>query len=375
VALSNYWTSETRLNWKAAIVLGLISSSFSTLVSQFTAGRIGRDAFVDWMIVASIPLRDAALQSEPTWPIVAAGILFHQWADFSWEVIFFGVLGFWTARLSPAVLAILALPWALFTSASEWFFLVPVLPFWQPTFPLEQTYWIGFLVHATSASIYPLYPYIRDWLAGSRLSKHRKFAGVWSSAALVGLLVLGTSEWLGSIDKEFPHSGRNVAFDQGYLKEMRSHHVQGIELAQLAASKAADPHLAALGRLMTATQKGDIVIFDRWWRSWFGPLPASTTHSHPMEGMVPPNEMNRLQQSQGAAFDELFVELMSFHHLGAIKMSDRAIAEGGDPRIKIMAHALRHQQSGEIELMKGTQGWDAVRAATAAMLGAMPTLP
>ena len=127
MAALTHWTSETKLNWKAAVVLGLISSSFSTLVSQFTAGRIGRDAFVDWMIVASIPLRDAALQSEPTWPVVAAGILFHQWADFSWEVIFFGLLGYWTARLSPLALVIVALPWALFTSASEWFFFVPVL--------------------------------------------------------------------------------------------------------------------------------------------------------------------------------------------------------------------------------------------------------
>ena len=375
MGLSRYWTSETKLNWKAAVVLGLISSSFSTLVSQWTAGRIGRDALVDWMIVASIPLRDAALQSEPTWPVVAVGILFHQWADFSWEVIFFGLLGYWTARLSPLALVVVAFPWALFTSASEWFFLVPVFPFCQATFPLEQTYWIGFLVHATSASIYPLYPFIRDRLAGKRPSPHRRFAQFWSAAALAGLLVLGTSEWLGSMNRELPHNARNVAFDQSYLQEMKAHHVQGIELAELAASNAADPHLAALGRLMTATQKGDIVIFDRWWRSWFGALPAGTSHHHFMEGMVSPEQMDQLQQAQGEAFDALFVRTMSFHHAGAIKMSDRAITEGGDPRIRIMAHALRHQQSGEIELMKGTQGWDAVRAATGAMLGAEPTLP
>jgi hypothetical protein len=55
-------------SWRARIWLGLISSTFSTVVSQLAAGRIGRDALVDWMLVASIPLRDSILEG---------GILFH----------------------------------------------------------------------------------------------------------------------------------------------------------------------------------------------------------------------------------------------------------------------------------------------------------
>jgi hypothetical protein len=35
--------------WRAALYLGLVSSTFSTIVSQLSAGRIGRDAAVDWM--------------------------------------------------------------------------------------------------------------------------------------------------------------------------------------------------------------------------------------------------------------------------------------------------------------------------------------
>ena len=44
------------LNWRAAALLGLITSTFSTIVSTLGAARIGRDAAVDWMVVvASIP--------------------------------------------------------------------------------------------------------------------------------------------------------------------------------------------------------------------------------------------------------------------------------------------------------------------------------
>ena len=41
--------------WRAAMVLGLITSSFSTVVAQLLAARIGRDAAIDWMTVAAIP--------------------------------------------------------------------------------------------------------------------------------------------------------------------------------------------------------------------------------------------------------------------------------------------------------------------------------
>src|ERR1700761_7578968 len=88
-------------NWLAAAQLGLVSSSFSTIVSQLFAARLGRDALVDWMTVAAIPVRDWALSAEPSSSAVVAGIAFHQWADFSWAVVFFGLFGRRTAALSP----------------------------------------------------------------------------------------------------------------------------------------------------------------------------------------------------------------------------------------------------------------------------------
>ncbi|WP_246695106.1 hypothetical protein [Methylobacterium sp. P1-11] len=107
------------------MLLGLLSSTFSTLVSQVTAARIGRDAVVDRMVVAAIPLRDGALQMDPSGPVILAGILFHQAAGFSWAVVFFGLLGRWTGRLNPWMILLIAPVWALFTSATEWLVLVP----------------------------------------------------------------------------------------------------------------------------------------------------------------------------------------------------------------------------------------------------------
>jgi hypothetical protein len=102
----------TARRWIATAYLGLLSRTFSTVVSQLSAARIGRDALVDWMSVAAIPARDWALTAEPSIGAIAVGIAFHQWADFSWALVFFGVLGKWTANRGPLWLAGAAVPWA-----------------------------------------------------------------------------------------------------------------------------------------------------------------------------------------------------------------------------------------------------------------------
>jgi uncharacterized protein (DUF305 family) len=375
---SGYSPAEVRLNWRTAALLGLITSSFSTLVAQFLAARIGRDAVVDWMIVAAIPGRDAAIQVEPGWATILGGILFHQWADFSWAVIFFGLLGRWTAHLHPGAILLLGLPWAVFTSASEWLFLVPVLPFWQPIFPLNQAWWIGLLVHLTSASLYPLFPWLRDRVAGRLPSPpDRRFAQVWGGLAAAGLCGLGVLAFFGWQRREPPHIGGNVAFDQSYMRRMAAHHAQGVELALLAAERAQVAHLQALARLMAAEQRGEIAIFGQWWRSWFGgALPSATTEDHAaMPGMVPVEEMAALRQAEAGTFDARFIAAMTFHHRGAVAMADEALRKAGDLRLKLMSHAIRQEQRGEIELMHGRQGFAAVRSAVLNMLlpaGAAP---
>ena len=252
--------SGTVRRWIAAAYLGLISSTFSTVVSQLSAARIGRDALVDWMSVAAIPTRDWALAAEPSVGAVAVGMAFHQWADFSWALVFFGVLGRWTATRGPAWLAVAAVPWAILTSSLEWFVLVPLFPFWQPIFTLQQPYWIGFLVHLSSASMYPLFFWLRRSPSERRALQGRAFLQIWSLAAIAGILLLGTSAFFAAYDRELPWIGRDPTIDQTFIRHMLTHHEQGILLAEIAAEKASDPHLRALSKLMIASQRGEARI-------------------------------------------------------------------------------------------------------------------
>jgi uncharacterized protein (DUF305 family) len=355
-----------RRNWRAAALLGLISSSYSTLISQFGAGQLGRDAAVDWMSVAAIPARDWALRSEPSWSSIAIGIAFHQWADFSWALVFFGLLGRWTSRLSPAAIALVALPWAALTSALEWFLLVPVFPFAQAIFTLQQPYWIGLMVHSSSAVVYPLFAWLR-WPERARRNVFLKF---WMTGLAVALGVGALAAALHASAHDLPWSGRDQLSDQSYMRHMRTHHEQGIELASIAAAKASDPHLGALARLMVASQAGENRIFDAWWQSWFDePMTLCTAAERAeMPGFLSAAQVDQLRNAPPASFDQLFVELMSIHHAGAVRMADEELKSLGDLRLRIMAHAIRHEQQGEIALMRGLAGWPAVMQAVRNML-------
>lgn len=348
--------------WRSAIYLGLISSTFSTVVSQLSAGRIGRDAAVDWMSVAAIPARDWALSAEPSSVAVAIGIAFHQWADFSWALFFFGVLGRWTARLHPVSLALVAIPWAVFTSAFEWLVLVPMFPFWQPIFTLQQPYWIGFLVHLSSASMYPLYAWLRRAPKEGPSFEGRSFLRVWTAGAFAGIVALGALQLFALQDSELPWLGRQPLIDQTFMRHMSTHHQQGMELASIAIEKAASPHLQSLAKLMAASQNGENQILRGWWTSWFNPpmQVCSAQERATMPGLLNDAEVGQLRTAPRDDFDPLFVKLMTIHHAGAVRMADDELRNGSDLRLRLMAHAIRHEQQGEIALMKCVSGGHAV---------------
>jgi len=358
-----------RSRWLAAIELGLISSTFSTIVSQLFAARIGRDAAVDWMTVAAIPARDWAISTEPSWSAILTGIAFHQWADFSWAVFFFGVLGRWTANLRPRTILLLALPWAVFSSSMEWFVLVPLFPFWQPLFSLQQPYWIGLLVHGSSAMMYPLFARLR-WRRGQAPPQDVGFTNAWGAGAMAVVALLGIIALLGSGGYELPWLGQDRDADQAYIRHMTTHHEQGIELAEAAVAHARDPHLRKLAMLMVASQTGETRIFENWWLSWFDTeIPDCTAEERAaMPGFLTPVEMRLVKLASPDQFDAVFVEMMSRHHRGAVKMADQMLHSRGDPRLRIMAHAIRHEQQGEIAMMQGAEGIAAVLTATRNML-------
>jgi uncharacterized protein (DUF305 family) len=188
---------------------------------------------------------------------------------------------------------------------------------------------------------------------------------------MAGILLLGTFALFSSYDRELPWLGPEPTIDQTFIRHMSTHHEQGILLASMAAERAADPHLRALSKLMVASQNGETKILSRWWPSWFGEpmLVCSADERASMPGLLVAPEIERLISAEASFFDALFVDLMTRHHKGAVAMADSQLREGSDPRLRVMAHAIRHEQQGEIALMHGVSGGNAVSIGLRNMFG------
>jgi uncharacterized protein (DUF305 family) len=63
-----------------------------------------------------------------------------------------------------------------------------------------------------------------------------------------------------------------------------------------------------------------------------------------MPGLLSNAQIEQLRSSTSKDFDKLFVQLMTEHHAGAVKMADQELRAGSDPRLRVMAQSIRHEQ-------------------------------
>lgn len=347
--------SARRARWRAALLTGLLSGTFSTILITVGAPRIGRGRALDWMEIGTVLLGADSVASKPGWINIAAGIVVHQSADLFWALVFFGVAGRWTAWLSPKRLFAFGIPWAIATSAVEYYLLLPWL---QPLVPMQVPYWTALGVHLTSVFAYPVFPWvhsqvIRTDLPHSRAARQWMYALAAITTVFVGLETLVKAGWEPRIEV----GGDAGDFDRRFMRDMRAHHEVGVELAELSAAHGARADVQDLGRLMIANQNAEIHILDGWWRRWFGgTVPEVPAHEHhAIPGMPSPPEMARLAKSRGADFERHFFPIMIEHHSGAVMMADEAWKRAADPRLRLYAESLRHAQRGQIKRMAELQ--------------------
>jgi uncharacterized protein (DUF305 family) len=146
---------------------------------------------------------------------------------------------------------------------------------------------------------------------------------------------------------------------------MIPHHEQAVQMAQLAPGRALDPTVIGLADRIADVQGPEIDVYRRW-LSDRGLDPgggaehgghgddggADEVAAH-ASGMAGPEELDRLEDSTGAAFDRLWLELMIRHHEGAIAMAEaRERAGGRDVRAGELAADVVVTQLDEIGRME-----------------------
>ncbi|MFD0266485.1 DUF305 domain-containing protein [Streptomyces sp. NPDC127106] len=153
--------------------------------------------------------------------------------------------------------------------------------------------------------------------------------------------------------------GQHNAADVAFAKGMIPHHRQAIEMADLASTRAENAEVKKLAAEIKTAQDPEIKTLSGWLASWGEQVPAegAADHSaHGTAGMMSTQEMDRLKNASGKAFDTAFMELMIKHHEGAVAMARTEQTAGSFPTAKTMAEAIITSQSGEIARMNKLLG-------------------
>jgi uncharacterized protein (DUF305 family) len=151
-----------------------------------------------------------------------------------------------------------------------------------------------------------------------------------------------------------PHTEADVAFMQGMI----AHHLQALEMAELAPGRTQNESVLQLARRIEASQADEIGFMEGWLAARDEDLPDPHAHHHGphahMPGMISAEEMARLRAASSVAFDRLFLEYMIRHHEGALVMVEELFAARGagrEPQIEMFASHVESDQEIEIERM------------------------
>ena len=153
------------------------------------------------------------------------------------------------------------------------------------------------------------------------------------------------------------HNDADVEFAQGMIP----HHQQAVEMAELALENSESDAVRDLATRIKDAQGPEIEKMQGWLEDWDESMDAgegghsgmgSGDDSSGGEGMMSDEDMEAMEATSGAEFDELFLEGMVAHHKGAVAMAEAELEDGEFPDALALAQEIIDAQEAEIEEME-----------------------
>jgi len=149
-----------------------------------------------------------------------------------------------------------------------------------------------------------------------------------------------------------PHDPADVTF----ASDMVPHHSEAVQMAAMALQQGSNGQVKQLATAIKGGQDPEINIMDGWLAGWGAPVPAAGSMTGmggnaSMPGMMTDSENQQLSSANGAAFDRLWVTLMTKHHKGALTMAQTELRAGQNTDAKTLATKIIGEQTKEIATM------------------------
>ncbi|MGY2896302.1 DUF305 domain-containing protein [Deinococcus sp. UYEF24] len=137
-----------------------------------------------------------------------------------------------------------------------------------------------------------------------------------------------------------------------FTREMIAHHDQAIMLATLIRRRSADRTIRSAALDIQLSQEEQIRQMRGFLRLWKQPdtFPMSADHAR-MMGMASDGEITSLNTLPIPQAEIRFLQLMTRHHQGALRMIPPALAPGVLPQVRHLARQMQVTQGGEIRFM------------------------
>jgi uncharacterized protein (DUF305 family) len=186
----------------------------------------------------------------------------------------------------------------------------------------------------------------------------------------VGLVLLGGAlAVILGIGRDAVPSADSV--DAGFSRDMSRHHLQGVEMANVALERSEDPAVRRLAFDISSTQTNQAGRMEGWLSLW-GLSPSGgevmawmgdgghAGHAMdgmdmdggvPMPGMATEEELAELQELSGTGFDVQFLRLMIRHHQGGLDMALYEAEHGDVEATRRLARTIADTQTAEVTTM------------------------
>lgn len=141
-------------------------------------------------------------------------------------------------------------------------------------------------------------------------------------------------------------------YDLQFLDTMAVHHQSAVEMAKLVDDRSEHAELKAMAKKVISDQLGEISLMKTWREQWYtGKSQAMNMKMPGMMDSMKGMSMNKLAASKGKEFDSMFLDMMTQHHAGAVKMAVSAEVKAQHPEIKDLAKKMVSAQQDEIAQM------------------------
>jgi uncharacterized protein (DUF305 family) len=157
--------------------------------------------------------------------------------------------------------------------------------------------------------------------------------------------------------------------DAGFARDMSRHHLQGVEMANVALERSEDPEIRSLAFDISSIQTNQAGRMEGWLSLWglrpsggevmgwmsdgghAGHSMAVDEGSALMPGMATEEELAALRELSGTAFDVEFLRLMIRHHQGGLDMATYAAEHAEETAVRRLADTIAGTQTAETQTM------------------------